>query len=101
MVQALVLCIAVLGDGAKLTELPAATRAAYDAAQAKAGKNAAAQVQLALWCEAHGLTAERVKHLTEAISLDPSNVLARGLLGLVPFQGNWAKPDQVERSVQS
>ncbi len=28
-------------------------------------------------------------------------MLARGLLGLVAFQGKWAKPDQVEQGIQS
>jgi hypothetical protein len=101
MVQAILLCCAMLGDGGKPAETTAADRAAYQAAQAKAGKNAAAQVQLALWCESHGLTAERIKHLTEAVSLDSSNVLARGLLGLVAVQGKWAKPDQVAQGTQS
>jgi Pretoxin HINT domain len=101
MVHAILLCCAMLGDGAKPAETPETNRAAYQAAQAKAAKTPAAQIQLALWCEAHGLTAERIKHLTEAVSLDSSNVLARGLLGLVAFQGNWAKPDQVEQGIQS
>jgi hypothetical protein len=101
MVHAILLCCAMLGDGDKPAKTTSSERETYEAVKAKAGKNAAAQVQLALWCEAHGLTAERVKHLTDAVSLDPSNVLARGLLGLVAFQGNWAKPDQVELSVQS
>jgi tetratricopeptide (TPR) repeat protein len=97
MVHAILLCCAMLGDGGKPAEATASTRAAYETAQVKAGKSAAAHVQLALWCEAHGLTAERIKHLNEAIELDPSNVLARGLLGLVAFQGKWAKPDQAEQ----
>jgi hypothetical protein len=101
MLHTILLCCAMLGDGGKPAESPAATRATYESAQAKAGKNAAAHVQLALWCEAHGLTAERIKHLTEAVSLDSSNVLARGLLGLVTFQGKWAKPDQVEQGIRS
>jgi hypothetical protein len=65
MVPAILLCCAIQGDGGKPAESPAAARAAYEAGQAKAGKNAAAHVQLALWCEAHGLTAERTKHLAE------------------------------------
>ncbi|HKI20323.1 MAG TPA: hypothetical protein VKA15_20705, partial [Isosphaeraceae bacterium] len=73
---------------------------AYQAVQAKAGKNAADQVRLALWCEAHGLSAERVKHLALAVVYDPSHALARGLLGLVAYQGEWKNPDQVSRAVQ-
>src|SRR5690349_15624255 len=40
--------------------------ATYEAARARAGQDADAQVKLALWCEAHGLSAERLKHLTLA-----------------------------------
>ena len=36
---------------------------AYQSAAAAAGRDADAHVRLALWCEAHGLTAERLKHL--------------------------------------
>ncbi len=64
----------------------AATKAdlsAYEAAQAKVGRDADAHVKLALWCEAHGLTAERIKHLMLATLINPSNATARGLLGLV------------------
>ncbi len=97
----ILLCCAIFADGGKPAEPTATDRAAYQAALAKAGKTAAAHIQLALWCEAHGFSAERIKHLTEAVALDPSNVLARGLLGLVPFQGKWAKPDQVKQEIQN
>jgi hypothetical protein len=100
MFHATLLCVAILGDGGKPAEPTQATQAAYETAQANAGKTAAAQIQLALWCEAHGLNAERIKHLNEAISRDSSNLLARGLLGLVAFQGKWAKPEQVEQGIQ-
>ncbi len=102
MIQVILLCCVMLGDGGKPTETASATdRAAYEAAAAKAAKNPAAHVQLALWCEAHGMTAERVKHLNLAVSLAPANLLARGLLGLVAVQGRWVKPDQVEREIES
>ena len=49
----------------------------------KAGKDPQAQVKLALWCEAHGMNGERVKHLAQAVLSDPKNAwTARGLLGL-------------------
>ncbi len=101
MIQALLICCALLGDGGKPAEPTAADRAAYELAHAKAGKNPAAHVQLALWCEAHGFTAERIKHLTVAAGLDPKNVLAQGLMGLVAFQGKLEKPDQVKDEIQS
>src|SRR5580704_3652550 len=100
MFHTMLLCCALAIAGEIPPDSGGSDRVTYETAAAKAGKNAAAHVQLALWCEAHGLTAERIKHLTEAISLDSSNVLARGLLGLVAFQGKWAKPDQVEQGIQ-
>ena len=101
MIHAILLCCAMLGDGGKPDGPTAADRAAYDAACARVGKNAAAHVQLALWCEVHGLSEERTKHLGLASSIDPKNALARGLLGLVAFQGNWAKPDAVKQELQN
>ncbi len=77
-----------------------ADRKAYESAAAKAGRDPDAQVRLALWCEAHGLSAERVKHLWLAVLSDPTNALARGLLGLVEYQGKWQRPDQISKAVQ-
>ncbi len=64
MIHAVLLCCAILGDGGKPAGPTAADRTACEAARAKAGKNAAAHVQLELWCEANGFSAERIKHLT-------------------------------------
>jgi len=103
MVSMIFMCCALLGaDDTPPAAAPSGKHAieAYQAAQAKAGKNAADQVRLALWCEAHGLSAERMKHLALAVVYDPSHALARGLLGLVSYQGEWKKPDQVSRAVQ-
>ncbi len=88
---------AVKGDG------PAATSsdlAAYQAAAAGAGRDAALQVRLALWCEAHGLSAERFKHLSLAVAIDPANTLARGLLGLVGYGGLWGPPADIGQQIQ-
>ncbi len=101
MLHALLLCCVILSDGGQPAGPTAIDRAAYESASAKAGKTAAAQIQLALWCEAHGMTAERAKHLALAVSLDPLNTVARGLLGLVSFRGNWTRPTEVERDIQS
>src|SRR5947209_6457520 len=70
---------------------------AYRQAKATAGRDAEAQVKLALWCEEHGLTAERIKHLTLATLIEPSHAAARGLLGLISYQGKWQRPDDVSR----
>jgi hypothetical protein len=69
----------------------------YQALKHKAGKDPQAQVKLALWCEAHGLDAERIKHLAQAVLADPRNVTARGLLGLVGFGGRWESPEDVRK----
>jgi hypothetical protein len=96
MVHTILLCCALAIVGENPAD-SSSDRVAYEAAAGKAGKNPAANVQLALWCEAHGMMAERIKHLTLAVSLDPANLLARGLLGQVAIDGKWATPDQVEQ----
>lgn len=93
-----VMILATLGPDQPSSDTPA--KAAYNSAAAAAGKNASAQVRLALWCEAHGLTAERLEHLSRAILDQPSNALARGLLGFVRYQGEWERPDTVAQKLQ-
>ena len=73
----------------------------YEALKAKAGKDSQAQVKLALWCEAHGLNAERVKHLAQAVLSDPRNVTVRGLMGLVAFGGRWESADKIGERVKA
>jgi Pretoxin HINT domain len=73
----------------------AADRKIYEAVRIKAGQDPTALVKLSLWCEAHGLTAERGKHLMAAIGVEPSNVAARGLLGLISYRGKWLSPEDV------
>ncbi len=72
----------------------------YKTAARQAGQDADAHVRLALWCEAHGLTAERTRELTLALVREPGHTLARGLLGLVSFDGKWQRPEQVSRSMK-
>ncbi len=96
----LVCCGLVADDRAKTAAQAPPDRAAYEAAAGKAGADAGAHVRLALWSEQHGMTAERVKHLTAAVAQDPSNALARGLLGLVAYDGKWERPDQVSREAK-
>jgi hypothetical protein len=74
---------------------PQADLARYEALREKAGRDAGSQVKLALWCEAHGLTAERVKHLARAVLTDPTHVTARGLLGLVAYRGKWVAAEKL------
>src|SRR4051795_9020901 len=73
----------------------------YDEAREKAGKDPSAHIKLALWCESHGLEAERVKHLTKAILADPKNATARGLLGLADYRGSWQRPEAVIEKVKA
>ncbi len=77
-----------------------AERSAYEAARKEAGRDAEAQVRLALWCERHGMTAERMKHLAAAVVADPANALARGLMGLVAHDGKWERPEDVSREAK-
>src|ERR1700737_4044724 len=103
MFLALLLSCAFVGaDDTPPVAVPAAKPAmeTYQAARAKAGKNAKAHVRLALWCEAHGLSSERMKHLALAVLYDPSNALARGLMGLVAYQGKWERPEAVGQRIQ-
>ena len=62
----------------------------YQAAAARAGRDAGAHLKLAVWCEAHGMDAERLKHLAVALAIDPQNAAARGLLGLVALRRKMA-----------
>ena len=75
-------------------------RLAYQAAKAAAGRSPDDQVRLAYWCEAHGLTAERMRHLAQAVLADPNNATARGLLGLVSRANRWVRPDAVADQVK-
>jgi hypothetical protein len=67
----------------------------YQEAKAKAGRSPDEQVKLALWCESHGLTTQKLHHLTLAILADPRNVAARGLMGLVAYNGRWLRPETI------
>ena len=73
----------------------ASARAEYEQIKAAAGRSPEAQVRLAYWCEANGLSAERLRHLSQAVLADPTNAAARGLLGLVARDGRWARPEAV------
>lgn len=102
MVSSLVLiCVLQAGSAPShgVPPRPQDDMAAYKAARAQAGRDADAHVKLALWCEAHGLTAERLKHLTLATLINPAHVTARGLLGLVFSGGKWRRPDEVRSQI--
>ncbi|MDR3622744.1 MAG: polymorphic toxin-type HINT domain-containing protein [Paludisphaera borealis] len=79
---------------------PGSDLIAYEAAKASAGRDADAHVALALWCEAHGMPAEKATHLARAVLIDPSHAKARGLLGYVKHEGKWLRPEDVSRAVE-
>jgi hypothetical protein len=76
-------------------------RAAYESARAAAGRSAEAHIRLALWCERRGLEAERIRHLAMAVLIEPGNVTARGLLGLVNHEGKWEDPAKVGERIRA
>jgi hypothetical protein len=103
MVPAVLLCGGMLavGFGEAGADAKPADLAAYEAASKGLGRDADSHVRLALWCEAHGLKAERLKHLTLAVLSDPSHAAARGLLGLVSYSGRWKRPEDVADKVKA
>jgi len=74
---------------------------AYEAERAKVGRDADAHVRLALWCEANGLQAERLRHLALAVLHDPTHPMARGLMGLVAYRGRWQRPEAVTEAARA
>src|SRR5262245_5691957 len=97
MISTVLTCGAIL-LGATAPDGPATDRPereAYQTAAAASGHDASAHVRLALWCEAHGLPAERTRHLAMAVVLDPANAKARALLGMVEYRDRWQRPEAV------
>jgi len=100
MVSALLVGSALIVAGPVQEPLAPPDLAAYEAAKAGVGRDPDAHVKLALWCEAHGLQAERVRHLALAVLNDPSHAVARGLMGLVAYRGRWQRPEVVREKVK-
>ncbi len=105
MIGPMMVCVAIMAASLGEYQPPAAVDrtadlSTYQEAKKEAGHDTQAHIRLALWCESHGLGSERLKHLAMAVLYDPSNGLARGLMGLVAYQGKWERPDQVSRQVQ-
>ncbi len=106
MFSALLVCIACLvcenpSSPATDSNPTAGVFSAYLHAKSQVGRNADDHVRLALWCEAHKLETERLKHLTIALLKDPANATARGLLGLVAFNGGWHSPEAIRRKLDA
>ena len=92
MFYALLMCCALVGQDAPAAVGHSGDLATYESANAKAGENADAHVQLALWCEAHGLSAQRVKQLALAVMYDPSHALRAGSWDWSALEGNGESP---------
>jgi len=100
MPLAALVCFALLGCSDDANP-PAGVADEYRQVKAASGRTPDDQIRLALWCEAHGLTAERMRHLALAVLADPTNATARGLSGLVARDGRWLAPDSVAQSVRT
>jgi len=98
LIGAVLMGVEAPASGLMLSE---ADRVAYEEAKNHAARDAAANIRLALWCEAHGLGAERLEHLARAVLCDPTNTVARGLLGMVAYGGRWKHPEEVAASARS
>ncbi|SIO56119.1 RNA polymerase sigma factor, sigma-70 family [Singulisphaera sp. GP187] len=75
--------------------LPGEALVNYAVLVKQTNRDARSQVRLALWCEANGLVAERLKHLVQAVLTDPDQPAARGLLGQISFRGRWRRPEDL------
>ncbi len=95
----LLVCSALLAAGAE-SPGPDVHRA-YEEVRSQAGRSPDDQVRLALWCESHGLTAERLNHLALAVLADPKHATARGLMGLVAHDGRFLRPEAVAGKAKS
>jgi hypothetical protein len=73
----------------------------YESARAKARRDSEAHYRLALWCEAHGLKPERLRHLAMTVLIDPNHAAARGLLGFVKDGDRWRKADEVAKRIKA
>jgi tetratricopeptide (TPR) repeat protein len=94
-------CSALLATAPPAVTANSTDASAYRAAAASAGRDANAHLNLALWCEARGLSAERLKHLAMAVLIDPKNAAARSLLGLVAHRGRWEPAQRVAERLKA
>lgn len=74
---------------------PSPNDATYRAAAEAAGRDADAQLRLALWCEANGFESEAKHHLALAVLIDPNHAMARALMGRVRLGDSWLRPGDV------
>lgn len=103
MISTIIIAVAIVAADA-----PAASKADLDEARIAYKKKVAtvdrvseSQVNLALWCERRGLGVEKIKHLTIALSLDPSNTRAHGLLKHVREGKQWIPLERARDEIMS
>jgi hypothetical protein len=101
MFHILLLCTGLLAPLPDDDLLASTVKAEYQAVHSRIGTGSDAHVRLALWCEAHHMMAEKLKHLTIAILRDPAHEAARGLMGLVRDGDKWRRPEDVEARVRA
>jgi hypothetical protein len=82
------------GETAPAPDLTA-TLARYNALREQAPETAAAQWNLALWCEKNGLKAEAFTHFSAVVRRDPTRDAAWRKLGLTKRDGRWLNADEV------
>jgi len=81
---------------AEATQAPLATEQAYVDRLLAMDDSAAAHVDLANWCAAHGLAEKAKVHWSEALLRDPDNAEARAALGFVNRNGQWVPVSEAE-----
>ena len=87
MVDALLICCAILGDDVKPVVTTANDRVADVPPQRRRAKRRRLTCARPL-VRGHGMTAERDKHLNRAVALDPTNVVPGGCWAWLRSRGN-------------
>ncbi len=103
MIFAVFIAVAIVADDsppASKADLDSA-RIAYKKKAATVARDSESQVNLALWCELRGLGVEKIKHLTIALSLDPTNTRAHGLLRHVRDADKWIPFERARDEIMS
>jgi hypothetical protein len=73
---------------------------AYETRRAKAGDHAEGQLELADWCNQHGLRERERVHLLRVCELAPNHVAARQRLGFVRQGNDWVSRQDIAQQQQ-
>ena len=101
MIHVVLVCAGLLAGQTVDSQSKPTDLKTYEGLKLKAGRDPGAEVKLALWCEAHGLGSERMKHLARAVLVDPKNTAARGLLGSLESNGRWESLDRARERIST